>query len=86
MCEPRTPVLERAVEHLVRGIVDNPDDVFVTARSGRRGPTLEVQVHADDMGRVIGRAGRTATAFRTVIHALPGDRGTRIDFVGSDEV
>jgi predicted RNA-binding protein YlqC (UPF0109 family) len=59
-----------ALEHLVRGIVDNPDDVSVRTRNLRRGRTLEVHVHPDDIGKVIGRNGRTATAIRTVVGAL----------------
>jgi hypothetical protein len=41
---------------------------------------LEVRVHPDDLGRVIGRAGRTAGSLRTVVDALAGHR-TRVDFV-----
>jgi len=74
-------MLEEALAHLVRGIVDNPDEVVVTMRANRRGKCLEVQVHPDDMGRVIGRSGRTATALRTVVSALQGGRGVRIDFL-----
>jgi len=74
-------VLEEALAHLVRGIVDSPDDVAVTLATNRRGKCLEVQVHPDDMGRVIGRSGRTATALRTVVSALHGGRGVRIDFL-----
>ena len=74
-------MLEDALGHLVRGIVDNPADVDVQMRTNRRGKSLDVRVHPDDMGRVIGRAGRTATALRTVITALNGDRGVRIDFL-----
>ncbi|HEX6232531.1 MAG TPA: RNA-binding protein [Jiangellaceae bacterium] len=70
-----------ALEHLVRGIVDHPDDVTVRARTQRRGRLLEVRVHPDDLGKVIGRNGRTATAFRTVIDALSDDPHVRIDFV-----
>jgi hypothetical protein len=44
---------------------------------------LEVHVHPDDLGKVIGRGGRTATAFRTVLGALGGG-GVRIDFVDVD--
>ena len=50
----------------------------------RRGSILEVRVHPDDLGKVIGRGGRTATAFRTVISALAGRGGARIDFVDVD--
>ena len=59
-------VVVDAVEHLVRGIVDNPDDVRVDLVTNRRGRTVEVHVHPDDLGKVIGRAGRTATALRTL--------------------
>jgi predicted RNA-binding protein YlqC (UPF0109 family) len=77
-------VLADALEHLVRGIVKHPDDVSVRDKQLRRGPLLEVRVHPDDLGKVIGRNGRTATALRTVINAL-GDRGgARIDFVDVD--
>ena len=78
-------MLESAVEHLVRGIVDNPDDVTVDLVTGRRGRTLEVRVNPEDLGKVIGRNGRTATAFRTVISALAGRGGSRIDFVDVDQ-
>jgi hypothetical protein len=74
-------VLDEALGHLVRGIVDNPDDVSVTTRSGRRGTTLEVAVSPTDMGRVIGRGGRTATALRTVMTAVNDGRGVRVDFL-----
>ena len=57
-------MLEEALEHLVRGIVQYPDDVQVASRSLRRGSVLEVRVHPDDLGKVIGRQGRTARAMR----------------------
>lgn len=74
-------MLDEALGHLVRGIVDNPDDVSVATRSGRRGTTLEVAVNPSDMGRVIGRSGRTATALRTVMTAINNGRGVRVDFL-----
>ena len=74
-------MLETALEHLVKGIVDNPDDVSVRTRNLRRGRTLEVHVHPDDIGKVIGRNGRTATAIRTVVGALSSEPSVRIDFV-----
>ncbi len=78
-------MLEAAVEHLVRGIVDNPDDVSVVDRTGRRGRTLEVHVHPDDLGKVIGRGGRTAKALRTIVAGV-GGRGVRVDVIDTDEV
>jgi uncharacterized protein len=76
-------VLEEALEHLVKGIVDNPDDVTVDLLSGRRGKTLEVRVHPDDLGKVIGRGGRTAKALRQVMTGV-GGRGLRVDVVDTD--
>jgi uncharacterized protein len=79
-------MLEEALEHLVRGIVEYPDEVQVASRALRRGSVIEVRVHPDDLGKVIGRGGRTAKALRTVIGALAGSRYVRIDLLGADEV
>ena len=76
-------MLEEALEHLVKGIVDNPDDVVVDLVNGRRGKTLEVRVHPDDLGKVIGRGGRTAKALRPVMTGV-GGRGLRVDVVDTD--
>lgn len=73
-------MLQEALEHLVKGIVDHPDDVLVKDKTNRRGRMLEVRVHPDDLGKVIGRNGRTAKALRTVIAALNG-RAVRVDLV-----
>jgi predicted RNA-binding protein YlqC (UPF0109 family) len=61
----------RAVlEYLARAVVDDPDSVQVDTREGRgRGIGLAVQVAPGDMGRVIGKRGRTAQAIRTVTRA-----------------
>jgi predicted RNA-binding protein YlqC (UPF0109 family) len=79
-------MLPEALEHLIRGIVAHPDDVTVKEKDLRRGRMLEVRVNADDVGKVIGRSGRTATALRTVIGALAGDQGVRVDFVDVDRL
>ncbi|SEO89558.1 RNA-binding protein [Trujillonella endophytica] len=76
-------MVEEALEHLVKGIVDHPEDVQVDLLTGRRGKTLEVRVHPDDLGKVIGRGGRTAKALRTVMTGV-GGRGLRVDVVDTD--
>ena len=78
-------MLADALEHLVRGIVRHPDDVTVSDKQLRRGSVLEVRVHPEDLGKVIGRAGRTAKALRTVVGALGPGRGVRVDFLDVDE-
>lgn len=80
-------MLEDALEHLVKGIVDHPDDVQVDLVDNRRGRRLEVRVNPEDLGRVIGRNGRTAKALRQVmsgVGASAGDRGIRVDVVDVD--
>lgn len=79
-------MLEDLLDHLVRGIVEYPDDVQVSNRALRRGNVLRVQVHPDDLGKVIGRGGRTARALRTVIGSLAGDRHVRVDLLDVDNV
>ncbi|PKQ30984.1 MAG: hypothetical protein CVT62_11015 [Actinobacteria bacterium HGW-Actinobacteria-2] len=77
-------MLTDALEHLVRGLVPNPDDVRVREYERGRVRTLEVRVHPEDIGKVIGRQGRTASALRTVLAALAGREQVRIDFVDVD--
>ena len=57
------------LEYLVRAVVDDPDSVEVQVDDGGRRPTLNVTVAPGDMGRVIGKRGRVATAIRTVTRA-----------------
>jgi predicted RNA-binding protein YlqC (UPF0109 family) len=76
--------LADALEHLVRGIVTHPDDVVVRDKDLRRGRLLEVRVNPSDVGKVIGRNGRTASALRTVVGALAGREQVRVDFVDVD--
>ena len=77
-------MLADALDHLVRGIVTHPDDVVVRDKDGRRGRMLEVRVNPSDIGKVIGRSGRTASALRTVVGALAGREQVRVDFVDVD--
>lgn len=69
----------------MKGIVDHPDEVQVSAKNSPRGDVLEVRVHPEDLGRVIGRAGRTAKALRTLVSALADGRRVRVDVVDTDQ-
>lgn len=76
--------LSDALAHLVKGIVDHPDEVAVASVDSSRGEVLEVRVHPDDLGRVIGRGGRTAKALRTLVGALADGDRVRVDVVDTD--
>ena len=58
-------------------------DLQVDLVSSRRGRRLEVRVHPDDLGKVIGRNGRTAKALRQVMAGI-GGRGVRVDVIDTD--
>ncbi|RBP97409.1 RNA-binding protein [Bifidobacterium aemilianum] len=73
-------MLVQAVEHLVTNIVDFPDDVSVKSHESPRGELIRVRVNPEDIGRVIGRGGRTANALRTVVQAL-SDHKVRVDIM-----
>ena len=74
----------RAVlDYLARSIVDEPEAVVIEAEDGRRGTSLRLHVAPGDMGRVIGRRGRTAQAIRTVVRAAGAKDGVdaQVDIV-----
>ncbi len=77
-------MLAPPLAHLVKGIVEHPDDVSVTSKGSPRGEVLEVRVHPEDLGRVIGRAGRTAKALRTLVSPLADGQRVRVDVVDTD--
>jgi predicted RNA-binding protein YlqC (UPF0109 family) len=77
-------MLADALEHLVSGIVDHPDDVRIRSRNLRRGDLFEVRVHPTDLGRVIGRGGRTARSLRAVMNALSKTGAVRVDVIDTD--
>lgn len=64
------------LEYLARSLVDNPDDVKVTPVDDSGNTVLELRVHPDDMGKVIGKRGRTAKALRTMVKAAATRDGT----------
>lgn len=71
------------LEHIVSFLVDNPDDVYV--EESDQGATIiyDLFVHPDDIGKVIGRGGRTARAIRAVVKAaaLKEDRNAVVEIV-----
>ncbi|MBO6002268.1 MAG: KH domain-containing protein [Desulfovibrio sp.] len=58
------------VEYIARSLVDNPDQVQVREQEGEQGTVLQLSVLQEDIGKIIGRQGRTARAIRTLIGAV----------------
>ncbi len=57
------------IELIARSLVDHPDEVLVREVPSERGMILELKVAREDLGKVIGKQGRTARAIRTVLSA-----------------
>jgi hypothetical protein len=73
------PVATAVLDHVVRSIVDNPEAVKVEGFPDGDKILLEVRVGEGDLGRVIGRRGRTAMSIRTVVRAAAVRDGVEID-------
>jgi uncharacterized protein len=73
------PVATAVLDHVVRSIVDNPEAVKVEGFPDGDKILLEVRVGDGDLGRVIGRRGRTAMSIRAVVRAAAVRDGVEID-------
>ncbi len=70
---------QQFLEYVVKALVDNPDDVKITRTVDEMGVLLTLKVHKDDMGKVIGRAGATAKAIRTVLRVVGMKNDARVN-------
>jgi len=61
--------VKELVEMIAKALVDNPDKVHVTQLEGEQTSILELKVDPDDLGKVIGKQGRTARAIRVILGA-----------------
>lgn len=73
------PLAAAVLTHVVRSIVDNPEAVVVESAPSHGKVKLEVRVGPGDLGRVIGRRGRTAQSIRTVVRAAATRDGVDVD-------
>jgi len=71
--------LKDLIEYLARALVDHPDEVIVTEVSGEQTIVLELKVAKDDLGKVIGKQGRTVKAMRALLSAASAKLRKRAD-------
>ncbi len=69
--------MKELVEYLAVNLVENPDAVSVEAIEDGETTTLRLKVAQSDLGRVIGKQGRTARAMRTLVHVVGAKSGRR---------
>ena len=67
------------VENVVKAIVDHPDDVKTKRSVDEMGVLIELTVHAEDMGKIIGKEGRTAKSIRTLLRVLGAKNNARVN-------
>jgi hypothetical protein len=67
------------IEFIAKSLVDDPSQVHVSEIKGENSVILELRVGPEDMGRVIGRGGRTANAMRTLVRVLAAKQGKRVN-------
>ncbi len=61
--------MKELIEYIAKALVDNPDEVLVSEVVGDQTSVLELKVAKDDLGKVIGKQGRSARAMRTILSA-----------------
>ena len=70
--------MKELVEYIAKSLVDYPESVTVTEVEGEKAMVLELKVHPDDMGKIIGKQGRIAKAMRTVVSAAAVKENKRV--------
>ncbi len=61
--------MKELIEHIAKALVDNPDAVEVNEVEGQQTSVIELKVAKEDLGKIIGKQGRTARAMRTILSA-----------------
>lgn len=79
--------MKELVENIVKALVDNPSGVVVNETTGESIVILEISVSPDDVGKVIGKAGRIANAIRTVVKAAAAkhEKKVTVEIVTNNE-
>jgi predicted RNA-binding protein YlqC (UPF0109 family) len=70
--------MKELVEFIAKSLVDDPSQVYVSEIEGENSVILELRVGPEDMGRVIGKGGRTVNAMRTLVRVLAAKQGKRV--------
>jgi hypothetical protein len=76
---PNSISLKELIEFIARALVDKPDEVQVVEISGEQTIVLELRVAKDDLGKVIGKQGRTVKAMRAILSAASSKLRKRAD-------
>ena len=78
MASANPDAMKGLIEYVAKSLVDDPTEVRVTERTSPGEVQLELEVAPEDMGRVIGRAGRVASAMRMLLRVAAVKHGVRV--------
>jgi len=70
---------QQFLEYVVKALVDNPNDIKINRTVDEMGVLMTLEVHAADMGKVIGRSGNTAKAIRTLLRVVGMKNNSRVN-------
>ncbi|HVW82628.1 MAG TPA: KH domain-containing protein [Candidatus Paceibacterota bacterium] len=68
------------LEYVVKALVDHPEDVVIERRLDNLGILLTLTTHPEDMGKIIGKNGKTADALRVLLHIVGMKHNARVNF------
>ncbi|HET8917763.1 MAG TPA: KH domain-containing protein [Candidatus Binatia bacterium] len=71
-------MMKELVQYLAKSLVNNPDAVEVKETEGETASVLELRVAKEDLGRIIGKQGRTAKSIRTILNAAASRTNRRV--------
>jgi predicted RNA-binding protein YlqC (UPF0109 family) len=72
--------MEELITFIAQNLVDHPEDVKTVVKGTESDVTIELSVHPDDMGKIIGKQGRMAKALRTIVKAAAVKEGKQIHY------
>ena len=70
--------MKEFIIYIIRSLAEYPDELFVTEVVGKQTTILELRCHPKDVGRLIGRSGKTIAAVRTLLSNLAAKQGCRV--------
>ena len=69
--------MKELIKHIAQALVDHPEQVEISEVEGKQSTVLEIKVAKEDIGKIIGKQGRTAQAIRTILNAASGKKKKR---------
>ena len=69
--------MQELIEYVVKTLVDHPEDIRISAIEGERTIVFELRCHPEDVGKVIGKSGKTVGAIRTLLSTVAARQNRR---------